>query len=76
MCAASACWYSERRPNTALLRARIDCLQAASEVSTAVQKEKHLQTSWSYSWRAAQDNDGEGVGCVGMGEGGRVVLAR
>ena len=30
---ADACWY------------RIACLQAASEVSIAVQEEKHLQTS-------------------------------
>ena len=56
--AAGACWYSERSPNPPLLRPRIACLQAASEVSTAVQEEKHLRTSWSYNWRAAPDNDG------------------
>ena len=56
--AAGACWYSERRPNPPLLRPRIACFQAASEMSTAVQEETYLQTSWSYNWRAAPDNDG------------------
>ena len=38
-----------------------DCLQAASEVSTAVQEEKHLQTYWAYKRKAARDNDGSVV---------------
>ena len=40
--AAGAYWYSVRSPNPPLLRPRIACLQAASEMSTAVQEKKHL----------------------------------
>ena len=52
---------SEDPINPPLLRPRIACLQAASEVSPAVQEEKHLRTFWSYNWRAAPDNDGSVV---------------